>query len=114
MNKTYTASVAAVETKTPNEPRASRKMLNTQERVKAPELRVPLVGASMPHTDDELQALLVLHTLLVCDLHVDVEERDLAVGRARSASSFFLRTINSAPSHPDAPEQHRRWLRGIR
>ena len=39
--------------------------------------------AAMPHADDELQSLLIAHTVLIYDLHVFVEERNLAVGWAR-------------------------------
>ena len=38
---------------------------------------------AMPHADDELQSLLVVHAVLVRDLHVVVEKRDLTVSWAR-------------------------------
>ncbi len=39
--------------------------------------------AAVSHTDDELQALLIVHIVLVCDLHMLVEKRYLAFGWAR-------------------------------
>ncbi len=45
--------------------------------------------AAASHTDDELQALVVVHTVLVCKLHVVVEKGDLAVGWARECLQSF-------------------------
>lgn len=35
------------------------------------------MGAAMPHADDELQSLPVVHAVLVRDLHMLIKERDL-------------------------------------
>lgn len=42
-----------------------------------------LMCTAMPHADDELESFLVVHPVLIRDLHVVIEKGDLAVRRAR-------------------------------